>query len=175
MIDCVRDSAMLNACAKSERRVRVWVASARPRSRPLGTAPILHTTFLDGENHMPLDGTEYEPAVRMPLEVRKTDQEAAEILRSAQKRISKPRHWTQRSYKRMALFSTKYCAIGAVFAEPVTVARRRALNVLAETVGGFSTVATVIIWNDQNHRTHAEVMDLFNKAIARCEKPKEND
>lgn len=106
---------------------------------------------------------------------------ASAILREARALIDKPEKWAQGAYGRDQYGrkiggSTRravcFCAIGALNSSgggrAAKDALARALPVGACVPYGRSE-ASVIEWNDAPGRTHAEVMDAFDRAIALAE------
>lgn len=106
---------------------------------------------------------------------RRADGEGAvlDLLRAARERISAPERWTQGRSARDAtgfgVVSTDpsavcWCAFGAVLACPSdSLSAGAALSALDDEAPGGSASA----FNDT--ATHAEVLDLFDRTIARLE------
>lgn len=96
-----------------------------------------------------------------------------ETLTAAREKIANPGRWTQRSYAKNAKgehvdpaspAACKWCADGAVWAvRPVAPAYKLATAVL-DILSGQGSAA---VFNDSH--THAEVLALFDKAIASLE------
>lgn len=115
---------------------------------------------------------------------RRADGEGAvlDLLRAARERISVPEGWTQGHIARtadggrcMAMDpeAAMWCALGAVrradasMPPPHSDTRlQRATESLRNTIGGDRMISD---WNDKLSRTHAEVLDLFDRTIARLE------
>jgi hypothetical protein len=84
------------------------------------------------------------------------DQSVREVLIAARAKIDKPQKWIKREYQK----GNRYCAAGACHAVapyPASVDAQRLLDSL--TPDGIG------IENFNDERTHAEVMDLFDRAI----------
>lgn len=122
---------------------------------------------------MPLDML---PEIKIPETIKADPQDVRDltVLKAARAKIAKPEHWTQGtgardrdglsvSPQRANAFS--FCSYGAVEAvlPAMLNGRRRAINHLKRLVP-FGQLAT---FNDDH--THAEVLNLFDKAIARLE------
>lgn len=99
-----------------------------------------------------------------------------DVLVAARKMIEDPKAWAQGDYMRFPYHGTvpSFCALGAVryagfHDESILFQTRRALwDVLPsfyrrEYSGMISGIAA---FNDAPHRTHKEVLDLFDKAIS---------
>lgn len=97
-----------------------------------------------------------------------------EIFKAARKRIEKEENWTQNASAKdekglVCRFDSavKFCALGALWAEEELsgVTYKEDLNgkVLRDLIGGSS----MAMWNDTH--THAEVLALYDKAIAKLE------
>jgi hypothetical protein len=97
----------------------------------------------------------------------------ADILRAARKRIEDPAHWTKGTFARDSDgFAVKvespravcFCAIGAVYAAfgkgDIVGAR--------DYLDGAAGMRVVVDIND--HGTHADVLALFDRAIALAER-----
>jgi hypothetical protein len=105
--------------------------------------------------------------------------EVAELLERAMKRIEDPRAWTRGALARNAdgqganvvsPSAVCWCAMGAVRCEggydSVAEAARDALCASADAMGAFDHNAlSAVELNDT--RTHADVMEMFRRAIAR--------
>lgn len=99
---------------------------------------------------------------------------SSEVLRRARARIEKPENWTKGALARYATGErtvesaapgvTCWCALGALdWAEPV--GWFRVYGRVCEAIGGPDLPR----WNDAPERTHAEVLDAFDRAIALAE------
>lgn len=97
----------------------------------------------------------------------------AEILRRARDRIATPERWTQGAYRRDANGkkcnpdeAVCWCSVGAITS--ICNIRKREdwapVDFLGEVVGD-----RIGVWNDAPNRTHAEVLDAFDRAIALAE------
>ena len=104
----------------------------------------------------------------------------SEVLRAARAKIEKAENWTQGEYGRDArgrvadvMVACSRCSVGAVFAvcaEVRSAPETRAWNLLREQVPGYSeswVYDPVVAFNDTS--THAEVLALFDRAIAAAE------
>ena len=96
----------------------------------------------------------------------------AVILRAARGYIAEPERWTKGRLARYpAPDRVARCAIGAVFAAACTheggfgSAAHEAADALLGVVGG----TCISTWNDAPERTHAEVLEAFDRAIAAAE------
>lgn len=101
--------------------------------------------------------------------------ETSEILRKAKALIDTPEKWTifaeardkygERVYARES-FACKFCAEGAIYAAGGYLGDDRDEAILFRKVIGQTSIFG---WNDEDGRTHAEVMEAFDKAIALAE------
>jgi hypothetical protein len=101
-----------------------------------------------------------------------------EVLKAARKRIEKPEAWTTGSLARTFLGfdvgeqhpdACCWCAIGAVYSVPAVVlgARDIAHEAMERALPpGFDAVER---FNDNRYTTHADVLALFDRAIASLE------
>lgn len=89
-----------------------------------------------------------------------------EVLQKARALISKPENWCQHVFKqRNNTGAMSYCAMGAVNEASRWHPEIHPACVLAlRDAGGFSPIMTIPRYNDTH--THAEVLALFDKAIA---------
>lgn len=106
------------------------------------------------------------------------------VLKQARKLIAKPESWTQGDYRcqvgeRNGKPVFAYCAMGAIEAAIDTEADRASgykLYDAATTMlsGGLPPRVGhgIITFNDRSGRTHAQVLALFDRAIAKAEKAK---
>jgi hypothetical protein len=89
-----------------------------------------------------------------------------ELLSLAQDLIRDPKDWIKDHYSEGGC----YCTAGAIRAvvnrneDPIPAFH--ALARAIEDPDRRSSEGTIIWWNDQDERTHAEVMALFDKALA---------
>ena len=104
------------------------------------------------------------------------DQGVLDVLKAARELISVPERWTQGHFARDAsgnLVNSSnpaavcWCVYGATMAAArrvgtTTEGAAEADRALEETFGGDD----LDIWNDAPGRTHAEVLDLFDRTIA---------
>jgi len=102
----------------------------------------------------------------------------SEVLRAAREKIERPEAWTKGCGAVTASgavvfptseFAARWCAVGSIDAVTdgdlrANVAARAALRAL--TMKYIST----IFWNDAPERTHAEVLAVFDAAIADAER-----
>lgn len=99
--------------------------------------------------------------------------DALVVLRQARALIEKPEHWTQGAFARDALrrqvrsfdaMAVCWCAVGAVGRVHPTddSTHSEALAALLRAVPGCSVAG----FNDAPVRTHAEVLALYDRAIA---------
>ena len=105
---------------------------------------------------------------------------ASEVLRKARALIEKPENWTRGAYGRNEhgrftelRFSCSRCSAGAVLSvcEEVKLAQEdRALNLLREQTPGYSEhwIHDPLVRFNDTH-AHAEVLSLFDRAIAAAE------
>jgi hypothetical protein len=118
---------------------------------------------------MPFDSTSFVAPKPNPV---------ADALRAARAKIENRKNWTQHWYvrngygKRLDVNSdyrnpkaAKWCATGALHAVCEGVIAEKAYKVLRS----FTRHPDVEAWNDYAGRTHAEVMELFDRAIAYAE------
>ena len=103
---------------------------------------------------------------------------AAELLREARKLLEDPSHWTKGAFAKAAagcaIASTSdnavcWCAIGALRRFDrggYSAAYSNAVFVLQCCVSGSGGVAE---FNDDPNTTHADVLAMFDRAIARAE------
>jgi hypothetical protein len=95
----------------------------------------------------------------------------AQILRAARSRIAVPERWTQgvgarnsRNYcvGNRSASAVSWCALGAILRESESSSEpcRFLKEIVGPSIGG---------WNDAPGRTHAEVLDAFDRAIALAE------
>lgn len=101
--------------------------------------------------------------------------EVADMLRRAKARIDTPEKWLQGSAfdGSHLVGSTRFCMVGALCAaeqldtEQLATFRidEEALMCLRRATRGVS----LGVWNDAPERSHAEVMEAFDKAIALAE------
>lgn len=98
-----------------------------------------------------------------------------EILSAMRAKLERPEQWTQHRYARLKDGSPvrygntqacSYCMEGALFAvaedEPNLV---YAISALQESISAVSSI-DIFQWNDTDGRTHAEVLDVIDRAIA---------
>lgn len=99
--------------------------------------------------------------------------ETAEILRKARALIKDPKNWTQKACARdkygyeVDVDSREaycFCTIGAIAKVSGRSTDGDARNALRDIIGGRRSIAN---FNDEH--THAEVLALFDRAIARAE------
>jgi hypothetical protein len=101
------------------------------------------------------------------------------ILTTARALIEKPERWTRNAYRRDAKgdlcgqeFAVCWCATGALSQASrqlgVTGDWNSAYDLLAAAVGGKS----VEEWNDARSRTHDQILEGFDKAIALAGAPR---
>lgn len=115
---------------------------------------------------MPFDGTTTQSA------------EVASLLRGARQWIARERHWGKREMRSFGLYGFRYCAVGAVAREaaasdladifashPTGRAAVYLLDRAAERRGHCGAIA----FNDYWATTHADVLALFDEAIAAAE------
>lgn len=99
---------------------------------------------------------------------------ASDILRDARKRIETPEKWTQGAYCRdesreecgIGGTATSWCSSGAILqASDVEGGGfyEKAAHYLRQMTGA------IVTWNDYHSRTHADVLQAFDKAIALAE------
>lgn len=88
-------------------------------------------------------------------------------LTAAQNLIRDPDHWTQGVYYDGP---TCFCIAGAI-REVRPQHPYPLFDLLAKQIGDRPGEAEgqIICWNDDSIRTHTEVMELFDRAIAKCE------
>lgn len=104
------------------------------------------------------------------------------LLIFARKLISRPQHWTKGSYARdekgislpreCRQFAYCYCAVGATMkaadslnlSSAAQSARIRLAQVINNSTDSLNT--SIIDYNDDVERTHAEILELFDNAIA---------
>lgn len=108
-----------------------------------------------------------------------------EILRNARKLIERPGAWTRGAYARDAnlnkihlrgmlhVTARCYCPLGALYvaAGSIDAPLEPEVSVLCEGIGGieFRDNGDLVTWNDAPERTHIEVLDAFDRAIALAE------
>jgi hypothetical protein len=102
---------------------------------------------------------------------------AAQILRAARERITVPKRWTQKAMARDADGKPLYwwngphaacwCPSAAMLLlDPYDHhSFSTAVRLFRQAIGG----ANIGLWNDAPGRTHAEVLDAFDRAIALAE------
>jgi hypothetical protein len=96
-----------------------------------------------------------------------------EILKSARERIAKPEAWLQEELAvtkdgmpcgTMHRDAARWCSVGAIFATGCSpdegTSAKHALYLAAGTLA-----STLIDWNDNHKRTHADVLAAFDRAI----------
>lgn len=88
----------------------------------------------------------------------------SEILREARKRIDAPEKWT----KRIPLSSGQHCAVTACGSRYISddVAQRAAWDALRKQM---PVDGPLFRYNDDPSTTHADIMALYDRAIAACE------
>ena len=99
----------------------------------------------------------------MPFDASPVESEVVTVLKKARALIDSPEKWCKRALER----NGAYCALGAMnFAATGDVfgdnggASRVLMNAVGEATEGW-----VASWNNAPERTHAEVMEAFDKAI----------
>lgn len=101
----------------------------------------------------------------------------ADILRAARELISTPEKWTQEWYSRdesgewVSLSTAScFCAVGALARasglDDASDFEDRTLSKFFERAIGASSIVN---WNDDKDRTHAEILAGFDRAIALAE------
>lgn len=99
-----------------------------------------------------------------------------EILTEAKALINTPERWTKGKFAALADGSsahwdnpnaTCYCIVGAIFLaeEHMNVAASPTTTRAIMKAVGAKISRDVSVWNDAPERTHAEVMDAFDRAI----------
>lgn len=94
-----------------------------------------------------------------------------EVLVGMRQLLDKPENWTQRAFARdhrevgvsaWSLFACKFCLMGASFKVANSLPRAHATTLyLANLVED-----AIADWQDNPARTHAEILQLLDKAIA---------
>jgi hypothetical protein len=96
----------------------------------------------------------------------------AQVLRAARERIAVPERWTQGASARTIsgigvdafdYGAVQWCAYGAIRVDGV---HDHELQLFFRAIGAMDSIGT---WNDAPGRTHAEVLDAFDRAIALAE------
>ncbi len=99
-----------------------------------------------------------------------------ELLKAARARIERPEAWTQGSWARdadghrcaeNAPGAVRWCSLGAIQGPRQVVGDAEAA--LKDTLVDRGSSVAVSTFNDDPTRTHAEVLDLFDRTIARLE------
>ena len=104
------------------------------------------------------------------------------VLKTAREKISNPKAWTQGHYAKdqsgtvdepCSGTAVSWCAAGAIsaalgFNSPAKLYETGLLEFLGE-VAGWNTIT---MYNDYPTRTHAEILEVFDKAIKLMEKRK---
>lgn len=96
----------------------------------------------------------------------------SELLREARKLIENPEHWIQGLLERTAKDGQQcFCSWGAVNRTTNTAAKTDRSIWITETIAWLALCRQIpegqnmIGWQDQPGRTHAEVLEKFDKAI----------
>jgi hypothetical protein len=122
------------------------------------------------------------PFDSLPAETR-PDITVLDVLREMRKKLANPKHWTQRTFARTCRGrsveywdpkATKWCLSGAArMCAANNDVRGLAMGIMADELVGESSSSVrricVVTWNDHPLRTHAEVLELLDRAIARAE------
>jgi len=105
---------------------------------------------------------------------------AAEILKAARTLISKPENWTQRAFARTKLggggVATSYravcfCTVGGLVKAIHDLEITGEEHPLSKLITYLETFITGEVADFNDSSTHAEVLELFDKAIAELNKP----
>ena len=97
-------------------------------------------------------------------------------LRAARKLIDQPEKWTKGALKRDARGNeliishipvASRCASGAIMAACEFEERREVFDQLSRSINHYlgSDYDSIVEWNDRPMRTHAQVMQAFDRAI----------
>ena len=101
-----------------------------------------------------------------------------EVLIAAKELISTPERWTQNAFARgmdglQVPLDTgaacQWCIAGAMI-KVSNLTERRIYGLASRVLAGETSCGVVTHYNDAPERTHAEVMELFDRAINQCEK-----
>jgi hypothetical protein len=116
--------------------------------------------------------TESDRLLRLSRKWTETEMKTLEILKSARKKIEKPENWTKHAFARDAeggvldeiwiSFGACFCASGAIIAAGGEL-HQEAYNRVNNHMG-LDTLST---FNDSH--SHAEVLEMFDRAIAELE------
>jgi hypothetical protein len=96
----------------------------------------------------------------------------AATLRKARWRITEPDDWGKGNGPRQLPPRGRLCVVMAITSEPPSHHQQRAIEAacraagLHQEDGGVNQTALLMLWNDDLARTHAEVLDVLDRAVA---------
>ena len=92
-----------------------------------------------------------------------------EILKKARELLSDPAHWKKQGSNTLHVENaTSFCSWHAVCRVATVDAALKARHSILSTLG-FVSFSHLFDWNDAPERTHAEVLQRFDEALARLE------
>ena len=103
------------------------------------------------------------------------------VFRNVRGLLSDPLHWTKHALARVSRYfpvavdhkdANCFCMIGAFHRVcGDNILRGRALSMVRDEInnGVRGTELAISDWNDSPNRTHADVLQLLDKLIAKCE------
>jgi hypothetical protein len=94
----------------------------------------------------------------MPFDASPVESEVVTVLKKARALIDRPEKWCKGGYGE----SDQHCAFAAISRAGGRLNRVVAASLQLEQAIGHKHIEA---WNDALHRTHAEVMGAFDKAI----------
>lgn len=107
---------------------------------------------------MPLDGTNFSYRV-----LTADEQHDLDVLRAARHLIHKPQRWHKGALPQFRLWGKTYCAMTAVMAHSRHFVSEPERHLLRQMPPGYRCVAE---YNDAPETTHADILALFDRAIA---------